>query len=167
MQILTSRSVSQAYLPIVASSVRASTLHYCCNDRDFAWGPVGARDHYNEGDLSGTLGNGHAHGEGERRELDPQVLLIDAGCEWECYASDSTFPLLFAADPLSVISFQLHDYQIHFSFIRQSHEQRLSVMGADSRKRAGLSMTLFSRCKRCCFHHSLLTPQPLTHLSYT
>ncbi|KAI9570081.1 hypothetical protein HD554DRAFT_432786 [Boletus coccyginus] len=30
----------QAYLPIVAASTRASTLHYCCNDRAFAWGPV-------------------------------------------------------------------------------------------------------------------------------
>jgi hypothetical protein len=33
-------SKHQAYLPIVASSVRASTLHYCCNDKAFAWGPV-------------------------------------------------------------------------------------------------------------------------------
>ena len=23
--------------------------------------------------------------------MQPQVLLIDAGCEWKCYASDSTF----------------------------------------------------------------------------
>ncbi|EGO22853.1 hypothetical protein SERLADRAFT_349935, partial [Serpula lacrymans var. lacrymans S7.9] len=54
-------AVHQAYLPIVAASTRASTLHYCCNDREFSWGP-----------------------------LNPQVLLIDAGCEWNCYASDIT-----------------------------------------------------------------------------
>ncbi|EDQ99677.1 uncharacterized protein LACBIDRAFT_256027, partial [Laccaria bicolor S238N-H82] len=55
-------SIHQAYPLIVAASTRASTLHYCCNDREFSWGP----------------------------ELDPQVLLIDAGCEWNCYASDIT-----------------------------------------------------------------------------
>ena len=70
----------QAYLPIVAASTRASTLHYCCNDREFAWGPVGAHDHQN--------GDCLAHD--EARQLNPQVLLIDAGCEWDCYASDST-----------------------------------------------------------------------------
>jgi hypothetical protein len=32
--------VRQAYLPIVASSVQTSILHYCCNDKAFAWGPV-------------------------------------------------------------------------------------------------------------------------------
>ena len=74
------RSVHQAYLPIVAASTRASTLHYCCNDREFAWGPVHPHDHQNKNDF--------AHG-GER-ELVPQVLLIDAGCEWNCYASDIT-----------------------------------------------------------------------------
>ncbi|EMD35776.1 hypothetical protein CERSUDRAFT_53071, partial [Gelatoporia subvermispora B] len=58
-------AVHQAYLPIVAAANRASTLHYCCNDKDFAWGPVA-------------------------RQLHPQVLLIDAGCEWNCYAADIT-----------------------------------------------------------------------------
>ncbi|KAH9895832.1 Creatinase/aminopeptidase [Cubamyces lactineus] len=70
----------QAYLPIVAASTRASTLHYCCNDREFAWGPVQPNDHKNCNDLA------HDH----ERVLDPQVLLIDAGCEWKCYASDIT-----------------------------------------------------------------------------
>ncbi|PPQ78122.1 hypothetical protein CVT25_015647 [Psilocybe cyanescens] len=73
-------SVHQAYLPIVAASTRASTLHYCCNDREFAWGPVKPHDHHNKSEL--------AHG--KTKELDPQVLLIDAGCEWNCYASDIT-----------------------------------------------------------------------------
>jgi Xaa-Pro dipeptidase len=73
-------SVHQAYLPIVAASTRASTLHYCCNDREFAWGPVQPHDHQNK--------NGFAHS--ESREINPQVLLIDAGCEWNCYASDIT-----------------------------------------------------------------------------
>lgn len=71
-------SVHQAYLPIVAASTRAATLHYCCNDREFAWGPVSP--HYAD------------HGEfaRESRHLLPQVLLIDAGCEWDNYASDIT-----------------------------------------------------------------------------
>ncbi|KAJ7273672.1 prolidase [Mycena haematopus] len=74
-------AVHQAYLPIVAASTRASTLHYCCNggnDKEFAWGPVGAHDHHNGDSLSSG------------RHLKPQVLLIDAGCEWTCYASDIT-----------------------------------------------------------------------------
>ncbi|GBE85793.1 Probable Xaa-Pro aminopeptidase [Sparassis crispa] len=73
-------SVHQAYLPIVAASTRASTLHYCCNDREFSWGPVNAQDHKNHDHL--------AHD--DSRQLNPQVLLIDAGCEWNCYASDIT-----------------------------------------------------------------------------
>ncbi|RDB21883.1 putative Xaa-Pro aminopeptidase PEPP [Hypsizygus marmoreus] len=73
-------AVHQAYLPIVAASTRASTLHYCCNDREFAWGPVHPHDQHNK--------NAFAHG--GPRELNPQVLLIDAGCEWNCYAADIT-----------------------------------------------------------------------------
>ncbi|THU85022.1 Creatinase/aminopeptidase [Dendrothele bispora CBS 962.96] len=73
-------AVHQAYLPIVAAANRASTLHYCCNDREFAWGPVKPHDHHNKMEF--------AHG--GKRELNPQVLLIDAGCEWNCYASDIT-----------------------------------------------------------------------------
>ncbi|KAG8215829.1 Creatinase/aminopeptidase [Butyriboletus roseoflavus] len=71
----------QAYLPIVAASTRASTLHYCCNDRAFAWGPVNYWDAANTGHLS------HAY---QGTDLSPQVLLIDAGCEWDCYSSDIT-----------------------------------------------------------------------------
>ncbi|KAJ6630763.1 metallopeptidase family M24-domain-containing protein [Mycena sp. CBHHK59/15] len=71
-------AVHQAYLPIVAASTRASTLHYCCNDRVFAWGPVGPHDHLNNNPLS------------TGKKFNPQVLLIDAGCEWTCYASDIT-----------------------------------------------------------------------------
>jgi Xaa-Pro aminopeptidase len=77
---VTVRAAHQAYLPIVAASTRASTLHYCCNDREFAWGPVKPHDHHNVDEL--------AHG--DDRQLLPQVLLIDAGCEWNCYASDIT-----------------------------------------------------------------------------
>ncbi|KII91477.1 hypothetical protein PLICRDRAFT_38236 [Plicaturopsis crispa FD-325 SS-3] len=73
-------AVHQAYLPIVAASTRASTLHYCCNDREFAWGPVGPDDHHNHDEF--------AHG--KEKQLLPQVLLIDAGCEWDNYASDIT-----------------------------------------------------------------------------
>jgi len=71
-------AVHQAYLPIVAASTRAATLHYCCNDKDFAWGPVL---------------NGHGHmadlAHDGARNLAPQVLLIDAGAEFNNYASDS------------------------------------------------------------------------------
>ncbi|KAF8646011.1 hypothetical protein AX16_007437 [Volvariella volvacea WC 439] len=74
-------AVHQAYLPIVAASTRASTLHYCCNDREFAWGPVKPHDHHNKNEFSHDS-NG--------KVLDPQVLLIDAGCEWNCHASDIT-----------------------------------------------------------------------------
>ena len=72
-------SIHQAYLPVVAASTRASTLHYCCNDKEFSWGPVRPHDHHNR--------NEFAHG--DEKELTPQVLLIDAGCEWTNYASDS------------------------------------------------------------------------------
>ena len=71
----------QAYLPIVAASTRAATLHYCCNDREFAWGPLAARDHANHAEF--------AHAATGSQQLLPQVLLIDAGCEWNNYASDS------------------------------------------------------------------------------
>ncbi|KIY67721.1 Creatinase/aminopeptidase [Cylindrobasidium torrendii FP15055 ss-10] len=73
-------SIHQAYLPIVAGAQRASTLHYCCNDREFAWGPVKPTDHKNHDHFPQT---------GDK-EFVPQVLLIDAGCEWSCYASDIT-----------------------------------------------------------------------------
>jgi len=73
-------SIHQAYLPIVAAATRASTLHYCCNDKEFSWGPVRPHDHHNR--------NEFVHG--DERELAPQVLLIDAGCEWTNYASDIT-----------------------------------------------------------------------------
>ncbi|KAG1846128.1 Creatinase/aminopeptidase [Suillus tomentosus] len=75
-------AVHQAYLPIVAASRRAATLHYCCNDREFTWGPVKPHDHLNHGAL--------AHGPAPEKQLEPQLLLIDAGCEWDCYSADIT-----------------------------------------------------------------------------
>lgn len=74
-------AVHQAYLPIVAASTRAATLHYCCNDREFAWGPLTPHHHPNHTEFSRTADG--------PRQLLPQVLLIDAGCEWDNYASDS------------------------------------------------------------------------------
>ena len=71
----------QAYLPIVAASTRAATLHYCCNDKEFAWGPVRPHDH--------TNGHNGALTDPEDKQFVPQVLLIDAGSEWNNYASDS------------------------------------------------------------------------------
>jgi hypothetical protein len=88
--ILDCSAAHQSYLPIVAASTRASTLHYCCNDRAFAWGPVNPRDTANTGNFS------HAHPHDDcngGKELLPQVLLIDAGCEWDCYSSDSKYLL--------------------------------------------------------------------------
>jgi Xaa-Pro dipeptidase len=73
-------AVHQAYLPIVASNRNAATLHYCCNDREFAWGPATPHTH---SDLEHEMSE---YG----RKLAPQVLLIDAGCEWNNYASDIT-----------------------------------------------------------------------------
>ncbi|KDQ21890.1 hypothetical protein BOTBODRAFT_169072 [Botryobasidium botryosum FD-172 SS1] len=74
----------QAYLPIVASAQRAATLHMCCNDREFAWGPVARHQ-------SGFEHHHHGHNEnGANKQFVPQVLLIDAGCEWRNYASDIT-----------------------------------------------------------------------------
>ncbi|KAG8891623.1 hypothetical protein FRB99_003444 [Tulasnella sp. 403] len=76
-------AVHQAYLPIVASAQRASTLHYCCNDREFAWGPL-IHDHSSDiQQTSGTSTDGS-------KVFIPQVLLLDAGCEWNNYASDIT-----------------------------------------------------------------------------
>jgi len=74
-------AVHQAYLPIVAASTRAATLHYCCNDRDFAWGPLTPHHHPNHIEFPRTT---------DGPQLLPQVLLIDAGCEWDNYASDIT-----------------------------------------------------------------------------
>ncbi|KAN0137632.1 Metallo peptidase [Lactarius tabidus] len=76
-------SVHQAYLPIVAASTRAATLHYCCNDREFAWGPVSSIPVSPHSADHGVFARGS-------RDLLPQVLLIDAGCEWDNYASDIT-----------------------------------------------------------------------------
>ncbi|KAH7102432.1 Creatinase/aminopeptidase, partial [Auriculariales sp. MPI-PUGE-AT-0066] len=74
-------AVHQAYLPIVAASQRAATLHYCCNSSDFAWGPTLPA----LPDASITHKQGH-----QGHQILPQVLLIDAACEWDCYASDIT-----------------------------------------------------------------------------
>lgn len=90
----------QAYLPICASGSRASTLHYVCNDRLF---PSTAQPRA-PGDTSFTprrLARGccgdipdHDHAtpatEPHAGAFAPQVLLIDAGCEWQGYASDVT-----------------------------------------------------------------------------
>lgn len=77
------RAFHQAYLPIVAANTRAATLHYCCNDKAFAWGPISNGHIHNGGHLT-------SHDQTDK-VLAPQVLLIDAGCEWECYSSDSMF----------------------------------------------------------------------------
>ncbi|ORX37716.1 metallopeptidase family M24-domain-containing protein [Kockovaella imperatae] len=91
---------AQAYLPIVASGSHASTLHYVCNDTLF---PSTVQPRVN-GDTSftprqhgrGCCGSAedHQHATPVSSHHDggfePQVLLIDAGCEWKDYASDIT-----------------------------------------------------------------------------
>ncbi|WWC65841.1 uncharacterized protein I303_108463 [Kwoniella dejecticola CBS 10117] len=94
-------ATTQAYLPIVASGSRASTLHYVCNDRLFPSTIIPRK----AGDTSftppqlargccGTFAPTHAHEtspiEFHAKSFSPQVLLIDAGCEWQGYASDIT-----------------------------------------------------------------------------
>ncbi|WVQ84638.1 hypothetical protein IAT38_006793 [Cryptococcus sp. DSM 104549] len=91
----------QAYLPIVASGTRASTLHYVCNDRLFPSTAV-PRSPTDKSfkppaltrGCCGTLAAPHSHSTSPTELHDeafyPQVLLIDAGCEWEGYASDIT-----------------------------------------------------------------------------
>ncbi|CAK9783961.1 Creatinase/aminopeptidase [Cutaneotrichosporon oleaginosum] len=90
----------QAYLPICASGSHASTLHYVCNDRLF---PSTATPRA-PGDTSFTprrLARGccgdvpeHDHATPTNSlhtsAFEPQVLLIDAGCDWHGYASDVT-----------------------------------------------------------------------------
>ncbi|WVW86918.1 hypothetical protein I302_108973 [Kwoniella bestiolae CBS 10118] len=94
-------ATTQAYLPIVASGSRASTLHYVCNDRLFPSTSVPRQP----GDTSftpprlargccGTFAPSHSHvispTDFHSNAFTPQVLLIDAGCEWQGYASDIT-----------------------------------------------------------------------------
>ncbi|ORY34724.1 metallopeptidase family M24-domain-containing protein [Naematelia encephala] len=90
----------QAYLPIVASGTRASTLHYVCNDRLF---PSTATPRH-PGDTTfipkplakGCCGSVPDHDHAtpatsfHSSAFQPQVLLMDAGCEWRGYASDIT-----------------------------------------------------------------------------
>ncbi|KAF9260381.1 Creatinase/aminopeptidase [Marasmius fiardii PR-910] len=107
-------AVHQAYLPIVAAANRAATLHYCCNDREFSWGPVNSNDAQNRNDF--------AHG-GEKKLL-PQVLLIDAGCEWSCYASDitRTMPVgnggKFSPESKAIYELVLEMQRVSFDIIR-------------------------------------------------
>ncbi|TXT13683.1 hypothetical protein VHUM_01050 [Vanrija humicola] len=90
----------QAYLPIVASGSHASTLHYVCNDRLF---PSTSQPRQ-PGDTSFTprrIARGccgdvpdHSHvlptSSLHNGAFEPQVLLVDAGSDWQGYASDVT-----------------------------------------------------------------------------
>ncbi|KAF9443379.1 hypothetical protein P691DRAFT_809068 [Macrolepiota fuliginosa MF-IS2] len=59
--IFMASSIHQAYLPTVAASTRAATLHYCCNDKEFAWGPDGPTDHLNNQSLTVPSSHPHPH----------------------------------------------------------------------------------------------------------
>ena len=144
------RSIHQAYMPIVAGSTRASTLHYCCNDKAFAWGPVGAKDHLNNGALAQAHSHEGTHMQVLRRlksltalidehygqkSFIPQVLLIDAGGEWNCHASDSEELIVFCPPP-----FLIYDLK--------SLELCLSAMVESFPPNRALFTTLFWKCKR-------------------
>lgn len=97
-------------MPIVASGPRAATLHYICNHERFSTQvPLstsmdakafilnhGSSAHDNNQFLDAA----HAHHSSDVLQLGelqdrhgawkPQVLLIDAGTEWECYGADIT-----------------------------------------------------------------------------
>ncbi|KAG1734579.1 Creatinase/aminopeptidase [Suillus lakei] len=92
-------AVHQSYLPIVAASKRAATLHYCCNDREFTWGP---------------------RGPAPERQLEPQVLLIDAGCEWDCYSADITRTMPKGKQIYSLVleMQKLSDLDVHWDTIQ-------------------------------------------------
>lgn len=93
-------SAGQAYLPICASGSRASTLHYVCNDKIFP----ASRHPTNSSPTFTPTSNNPSTGRGccgdvpaesfddlRRGTFLPQVLLIDAGCEYRGgYASDIT-----------------------------------------------------------------------------
>ncbi|WVQ75042.1 hypothetical protein IAR50_004651 [Cryptococcus sp. DSM 104548] len=86
-------ATDQAYLPIVASGSRASTLHYVCNDRLFPafprkQGDVSFSHTISRGCCGDNLNSLESALHGDA--FFPQLLLIDAGCEWKGYASDIT-----------------------------------------------------------------------------
>lgn len=70
---------NQAYSAIIASGTDAATLHYVRNDKALLTADVGPMQQKQEG----------------KGPSDPLNLLIDAGAEFRCYASDvtRTFPL--------------------------------------------------------------------------
>jgi Xaa-Pro dipeptidase len=84
-------------MPIIASGSRASTLHYICNHAPFVHGalpttldssafqataPAAAHGHEHDGPDPLALG--------AKGDWQPQVLLIDAGTETDCYGADIT-----------------------------------------------------------------------------
>ncbi|CED85454.1 Putative metallopeptidase [Phaffia rhodozyma] len=101
-----------SYMPIVAGGPRAATLHYICNHQPFthhlpttltsssfsrsATSSSSSHHHSHDGATNGDA-QAHAHDEPDpldvnalRQDWAPQVLLIDAGTEWNCYGADVT-----------------------------------------------------------------------------
>ncbi|KAK4684489.1 Xaa-Pro dipeptidase, partial [Tremellales sp. Uapishka_1] len=93
-------AINMAYLPIVASGSRASTLHYVCNDRLFPSTSIprqaGDTSFSPQAPSRGCCGSAPEHehasptSEYHSAAFQPQLLLIDAGCEWKGYAADVT-----------------------------------------------------------------------------
>lgn len=71
--------------------------------------------------------NSNALRQGSTKEFDPQVLLIDAGCEWNCYASDitRTMPVgnsgKFTPEARAIYELVLKMQKVHLSFFKLSH----------------------------------------------
>lgn len=89
----------QAYSPIVASGTDAATLHYVKNNKELS--------------LPVTPGPGadNLDRATQKKSEQPLNLLIDAGCEFSCYASDvtRTFPVngKFTAESRAIYSIVL------------------------------------------------------------
>ena len=107
----------------MAASSRASTLHYCCNDQDFLWGPLSPRTHVNTRASAPVPPHLHVS-EPHTNQLQPQVLLIDAGCEFNHYASDitRTMPVgnggFFTQETANIYDVVLEMQKVAFGLIR-------------------------------------------------
>lgn len=90
---------------------------------------MGPQDHQNCNEFA------HDH----QRDLHPQVLLIDAGCEWKCYAADSQY--ICSCFPGSYLTAcPSHSYHARRKW-RQIHSRGARYLRARPRDAAGTSLT--------------------------
>ncbi|KAL7411963.1 metallopeptidase family M24-domain-containing protein [Mrakia frigida] len=100
-----------AYMPIIASGMRAATLHYICNHSPFtptgsatlpttltssaftAAAPTNGHSSHDHDHTDATTDHTHSDAldlTSLQSDWKPQVLLIDAGAEYSCYGADVT-----------------------------------------------------------------------------